>query len=173
MPICYTRSCKISQRCIVEKCTVAGWVQVLSELIEAAPISDLQKWQMHDNLTTMHDVLGGCERILRTPIPVAYTRHTSRFVIIWLSVLPYALWSKVGWATVVIAPLIGVLLLGINEIGIDVEEPFSLLPLEAIADRCYVDIKQSIELQARPDWLRLATLSPCMLAPEASGWTRA
>ena len=130
-------------------------VQVLAELIEAADISDMQKWQMHQNLTTMHDILGGCERIFRTPIPVAYSRHTSRFVIIWLTVLPYALWAKFGWATLFVAPAIGVLLLGINEIGIDVEEPFSLLPLEAIADRCCQDVKQSIEMQVR------CTLSAC------------
>jgi ion channel-forming bestrophin family protein len=120
---------------------------VLSELIEAADTDSAHRWQMHQNLTTLHDILGGCERILRTPIPVAYTRHTSRFVIIWMTVLPYALWSKFNWATLIIAPLIGVLLLGINEIGIDVEEPFSLLPLEALADRACKDCKQSIDMQ--------------------------
>ena len=123
--------------------------QVLSELVESAHISEMQRWQMHRNITTMHDLLGGCERILRTPIPVAYTRHTTRFVILWMTLLPYALWAKFEWATIVIAPLIGVLLLGINEIGIDVEEPFSLLPLEAIADRAFMDCKQSIDMQVR------------------------
>ncbi len=29
------------------------------------------------------DALGTCERILRTPIPLGYTRHTSRFLMIW------------------------------------------------------------------------------------------
>jgi ion channel-forming bestrophin family protein len=122
-------------------------MQVLSELVEGADITPIQRWQMHENLTTMHDVLGGCERILRTPIPVAYTRHTSRFVIIWMSLLPYALWEKFGWATLIIALLIGVLLLGINEIGIDVEEPFSLLPLESITDRAFQDCRQCINMQ--------------------------
>lgn len=125
------------------------WLQVLSELIEAAPITEMQRWQMHANLTALHDVLGGCERILRTPIPVAYTRHTSRFVILWMTALPLALWPACGWATLAAAPLVGVLLLGINEIGIDVEEPFSLLPLEAIADRAARDVKQTLDMQAR------------------------
>jgi predicted membrane chloride channel (bestrophin family) len=122
-------------------------LQVLSELVEAADITEMQRWQMHKNLTTLHDVLGGCERILRTPIPVAYTRHTSRFVILWMTFLPYAIWEKFGWATLAVALFIGVLLLGINEIGIDVEEPFSLLPLEAITDRAFQDCKQSINMQ--------------------------
>lgn len=29
------------------------------------------------------DVTGGCERILRTPVPLMYTRHNSRFLLIW------------------------------------------------------------------------------------------
>lgn len=31
----------------------------------------------------VQDALGTCERILRTPIPLGYTRHTSRFLMIW------------------------------------------------------------------------------------------
>lgn len=38
---------------------------------------------MDENLTVFADVTGGCERILRTPIPLSYTRHTSRFMMIW------------------------------------------------------------------------------------------
>jgi predicted membrane chloride channel (bestrophin family) len=36
---------------------------------------------------------------------------------------------------------------GINEIGIDIEEPFSMLPLEAIADRASQDCRELIEMQ--------------------------
>eukprot|EP00892_Ulva_mutabilis_P012503 jgi/Ulvmu1/9625/UM054_0055.1 len=122
-------------------------IQVMSELVEAAPIPAMQRWQMHENLTKLHDLLGACERIMRTPIPVAYTRHTTRCLILWLTVMPYALWGNLGWATIVAAPLISFLLSGINEIGIDVEEPFSLLPLEAIADRAQDDCHEIISMQ--------------------------
>ncbi|KAJ9529976.1 hypothetical protein QJQ45_023240, partial [Haematococcus lacustris] len=37
-------------------------------------------------------VIGGCDRILGTPIPLSYTRHTSRSLVLWLSTLPLALW---------------------------------------------------------------------------------
>lgn len=36
---------------------------------------------MDDNITTLQDVLGACQRILQTPIPLSYTRHT-RYVYI-------------------------------------------------------------------------------------------
>lgn len=102
---------------------------------------------MHDNLTKLHDLLGASERILRTPIPVAYTRHTTRCLILWLAVMPYALWGNLGWGTVIAGPLISFLLSGINEIGIDVEEPFSILPLEAISDRAKMDCQEIVNTQ--------------------------
>ncbi len=34
-------------------------------------------------------------QILRNPIPLSYTRHTARFLILWLAWLPIALWAKV------------------------------------------------------------------------------
>ena len=37
--------------------------------------------RMDENLTALEDMVGGCERILRTPIPLSYTRHTSRFMV--------------------------------------------------------------------------------------------
>ncbi|EFN57136.1 hypothetical protein CHLNCDRAFT_34835 [Chlorella variabilis] len=79
------------------------------------------------------DVTGGCERILRTPIPLSYTRHTSRFMMIWLTVMPFTLWDAAGWAMVPLAMTVAFLLLGIEEIGVMIEEPFSVLPLEVIS----------------------------------------
>ena len=46
---------------------------------------------MDVNLTAFEDVLGGCERIYKTPIPVSYTRLTSRFLIVYLFTLPFCL----------------------------------------------------------------------------------
>ena len=87
-------------------------LQVMSHIIERSGISDMQRLQMQENITTFEDILGGSERLLRTPIPVSYTRHTSRFLLLWLTILPYALWAKLAWATVPAVGLIALLLLG-------------------------------------------------------------
>ena len=42
--------------------------------MRAAEIHYLPRMKMDDNLTVFHDVVGACERILRTPIPLSYTR---------------------------------------------------------------------------------------------------
>lgn len=50
--------------------------QVMSEAVRAAHMSDMCMHRMDDNMTTLQDVLGACQRILQTPIPLSYTRHT-------------------------------------------------------------------------------------------------
>ena len=50
--------------------------QVMSEAVRAAHMSDMCVHRMDDNITMLQDVLGACQRILQTPIPLSYTRHT-------------------------------------------------------------------------------------------------
>jgi predicted membrane chloride channel (bestrophin family) len=45
----------------------------------------------------MDDIIGGCERIFRTPLPLSYTRHSARFLALWLAFLPFTLWEKLHW----------------------------------------------------------------------------
>ncbi|KAI7845435.1 hypothetical protein COHA_000987 [Chlorella ohadii] len=99
-------------------------------------------YRMDENLTEFEDIVGTCERILRAPIPLSYTRHTSRFMIIWLTLLPFALWDSVGWATVPLSVIVSFLLLGIEEIGVSIEEPFSILPLDALCDTIEANVKE-------------------------------
>ncbi len=50
--------------------------QVMSEAVRAARMSDICMHRMDDNLSYFQDVVGACIRILQTPIPLSYTRHT-------------------------------------------------------------------------------------------------
>ena len=83
------------------------------------------------NLT---DYMGACERILRTPMPLSTTRHTSRFLMVWLGALPFALVPQIGAMAVPAMAIISILLLSIEEIGVNLEEPFRRLPLQDIAN---------------------------------------
>ena len=56
-------------------------------------------------------------------------RHTSRFLVIWLTVMPFTLWKTCHWAMVPASLIICFLLLSIEEIGVQIEEPFGILPL--------------------------------------------
>ena len=56
-------------------------------------------------------------------------RHTSRFLVIYVTFMPFTLWSACGWGAVPASVIIAFLLLGIEEIGVQIEEPFGILPL--------------------------------------------
>ena len=82
---------------------------------------------------------GACERIFKSPVPLVYTRLLSRFLTIFLILLPLALWGSLGeswnhWATIPATFGVSFFLFGIEEVGIQVEEPFSILPLEAFCN---------------------------------------
>ncbi len=47
---------------------------LLLQVIQNVHMDPIHQMQMSQNLTFFHDVLGGCERLLRAPIPVSYTR---------------------------------------------------------------------------------------------------
>jgi len=107
-------------------------LEVLSAAITAADVADMARLRMDENLTFFEDTLGKCERILKSPIPLSWTRHTSRFLVIWLTFMPFTLWNACGWGCVPVSTIIAFLLLGIEEIGVQIEEPFGILPLEAM-----------------------------------------
>lgn len=54
------------------------------------------RMSMDDGLTAANSAVAGCERLLRLPIPLSYTRHTSRVLVIALAFLPATLWRDCG-----------------------------------------------------------------------------
>jgi predicted membrane chloride channel (bestrophin family) len=59
-----------------------------------------------------------CDMLVTSPIPLSYTRHTSRFLLIWLSLVALPLADELqGFAAVPATFFISMLLLGVEEIG--------------------------------------------------------
>eukprot|EP00927_Polykrikos_kofoidii_P065209 TRINITY_DN60999_c0_g1_i1.p1 TRINITY_DN60999_c0_g1~~TRINITY_DN60999_c0_g1_i1.p1 ORF type:complete len:510 (-),score=54.33 TRINITY_DN60999_c0_g1_i1:32-1561(-) len=82
------------------------------------------------SISKFHDVLGACEKILRTPIYTPYSKFTSRFLFIWCNTLPLAMYPVVGpVGTVPVSVIIAFFMLGIEDIGSRVEQPFDIMPL--------------------------------------------
>ncbi len=49
-------------------------VQMLSGAVRASTVHPMARTRMDENFTFYEDALGACERILKTPIPLTYTR---------------------------------------------------------------------------------------------------
>lgn len=111
----------------------------LSATLRKADIDTMQKARIDSTISILVDLTGANERIFKSPIPLVYTRLLSRFLVVFLTLLPLALWGQMGeswnhWATIPATFVISFFLFGIEEVGIQTEEPFSILPLEAFCN---------------------------------------
>ena len=117
----------------------------ISDVIRRARLLPNVQSHMDKNIVAMTQSYNQCERIFSTPIPLVYTRHTVRFLFLWLITAPMALFhelpKRLYWAIVPINTLHAIFLLGIEELGVQIEEPFSILALGKISK----EIKQSGE----------------------------
>ena len=76
-------------------------------------------------LTCLMDSASSCEKILRTPVPWTYSRHTSRFLTLWMGALPFALVSQLSKSLVVaVVAVMSYCMFGIEEISHLIEQPF-------------------------------------------------
>ena len=77
-------------------------------------------------LQSVSDTISSCERIVKTSVPLAYSKHTSRFLSVFLFSLPLVLVESLGWRTIPVVAVIGWALLSIEEVGNSIEDPFNM-----------------------------------------------
>jgi putative membrane protein len=106
-------------------------------------IADLDRVAMDANVTQLMDSLGGCERIRRTPVPFAYAHHIKLFVVLFCYSAPFAMVESMEWYTGLAAAILAFALFGIDEIGVEIEDPFGYDPNDLPIDRISATIQQS------------------------------
>lgn len=72
-------------------------------------------------------------------------RHTSRFLLVWLMGLPLIIWQVYSWATPVIIAIVAYFLLGVEAIGLRIEQPFDILPIPKTLNKCRLDVKEMLD----------------------------
>ncbi len=117
-------------------------LQDLSLAIENLPMSFIRRNEVHAAATIFEDNLGSSERLLTSPVPLFYSRQTARFLSFWLLLLPLGLWGPLGnsWNHISLLPtmwFLSTFMFGIEELGTQLEEPFTILPMQAFCDKIY------------------------------------
>ncbi|MBW4573684.1 MAG: hypothetical protein KME08_00190 [Aphanothece sp. CMT-3BRIN-NPC111] len=133
---------------------IAFWIgDYLQQQYHRKCISLYQLNALHDLLNSMVDVLGACERILKTPMPLAYAIHLQQLLLIYCLLLPFQLVNSLTWGTGPIVALISFTLFGIEEIGVEIENPFGHdandLPLDAICGTMRRNLEDLIALSSQ------------------------
>eukprot|EP00607_Mallomonas_marina_P009248 CAMPEP_0182417042 /NCGR_PEP_ID=MMETSP1167-20130531/1470_1 /TAXON_ID=2988 /ORGANISM="Mallomonas Sp, Strain CCMP3275" /LENGTH=459 /DNA_ID=CAMNT_0024590317 /DNA_START=907 /DNA_END=2286 /DNA_ORIENTATION=- len=108
----------------------------LSDVIGRANLLPNIQCHVDKGICELIDAAYVCERIYSTPIPLVYTKHTERVLFMWLLTVPMALYNSLSykWMLVPVSFMNSLLLFGIEELGIQIEEPFSILALDHICE---------------------------------------
>ena len=114
-------------------------LQAMSATLRRADIDSMNMGRIDTSISVLVDLTGANERIFKSPIPLMYTRLLARFLSVFLVLMPLGLWQALGeswnhWATIPATFVISFFLFGIEEAGIQLEEPFSVLPIEAFCN---------------------------------------
>lgn len=107
-------------------------------------VGEYQQMVLDQNVQLLIDYMGACERIQKTPLPYAYAVHLRRALIAFCFTLPFVLVHSFHWATIPAVLLVAYTFFGIEEIGLEIENPFGHdendLPLEAICETIQRDV---------------------------------
>lgn len=111
--------------------------------------------------------IGGCERILATPIPHVVEVMTRRFLTMYLLALPFGFVGPTRWFTPLRVVFVAYPILSLEQIGAELQNPFvptslSHLPLDGLCESLQ---RELMATAARPHTLPHAAPAPL---PDAS-----
>ncbi|XP_075510821.1 voltage-dependent chloride channel 1, chloroplastic-like isoform X1 [Primulina tabacum] len=119
-------------RCIIE---------LISQSLQLLDIEDSKRHCLETKLSCFHEGIEICEQLVGIPIPLSYTRLTSRFLVLWHFTLPIILWDDCHWIIVPATFISAASLFCIEEVGVLIEEPFPMLALDELCHMTHRSIK--------------------------------
>jgi putative membrane protein len=127
---------------LLQDCFQQGWLDAI-------------RWSSIDaTLTALANAQGGAERIKNTPFPRQYDYFQQLFVRVFCVLLPLGMVASLGVLTPVGSTLVGFILMLLDKIGRDLEEPFSNtihdVPLSAICRTIEIDLREHLEEEELP-----------------------
>jgi putative membrane protein len=131
---------------------IAFWISdYLQSKHEQGQISLYQMNELQSILNSLVDTLGACERILRTPMPLAYAIHLKQLLFLYCLLLPFQIVDELKWWTAPAVALVSFTLFGIEAIGVEIENPFGTdpndLPLDTICNTIERNIDDLISIE--------------------------
>jgi putative membrane protein len=92
----------------------------------------------------LNEALTGMDRVLQTPLPIAYSIAISQITWVYVMMLPFQLWDDLRWITIPGCIFAAYIIIGLAAIGREIENPFGNdvndLPLEAYCEELELDI---------------------------------
>jgi ion channel-forming bestrophin family protein len=109
----------------------------VNNLYKQGVISGDQFFILDKEIKEFTDIMGACERIKNTPIPFSYSMFIKKFIFTYSITLPFGFVTSYGYTSIPIVLFIFFILLSVELIAEEIEDPFGAdtndLPLDQIS----------------------------------------
>ena len=109
-------------------------------------IIDAEQYRVLDSqIVALTDITGMCERIKNTPLPFSYVMFMKKFIFTYIITLPFAFVTHFGYWTIAIAVLLLYILLSIELLAEEIEDPFGNDINDLPTDELSIKIANSVK----------------------------
>ena len=130
-----------------------AWAQSMerraAELLSEGEFTAQEHWLIAQNLERMIDILGACERILKTPVPYSYSMFLKKFIFIYVVTLPIGFVATFAWWSVPVVMLVFYILVSVELLAEEIEDPFGLdendLPLDLLCETIETNVTEILK----------------------------
>jgi putative membrane protein len=109
-------------------------------------INDTQLLILNNEIKQLTEICGACERIKNTPIPFSYSLFLKKFIFFYIMFMPFAYVVSLGYAIIPITVFVFYILVSIEVIAEEIENPFGMddndLPLDKLADNIHITTRE-------------------------------
>ncbi len=118
----------------------------INELYTNKKLTGDQLINVDKELKDFIDLLGACERIKHTPIPHSFMMYIKKFITIYILTVPFGFVTQSGYMTIPIVVLISFVLLSVELISEEIEDPFGRdlndLPLDELSVKMRENVRE-------------------------------
>jgi ion channel-forming bestrophin family protein len=117
----------------------------VSELYTSGVLKAEQFFVLDKEMKDFIDIIGASERIKNTPIPYSYSMYIKKFVFIYIITLPFGFVTTFGYVTIPTVLLISFVLLSVELISEEIEDPFGRDVNDLPTDELAIKIKENVK----------------------------
>ena len=120
--------------------------QRISHLYEQKKITGDHLIILNNEVQSLLDVCGGCERIKNTPIPYSYSAFIKKFIFFYVITLPFGYIFSLGYLAIPVVAFVFYILASLELIAEEIEDPFGAdendLPMHRMAAGIHKNVQE-------------------------------
>ena len=117
----------------------------LNEMKAEKELSEEEFLSIDDNLKNFSNITGACERIKNTPIPYSYSSFLKKFIFVFVVTMPLSFVSSFGYFSGFISMFIFYILVSMEVLAEEIEDPFGLDENDLPTDNLCAKIRDNVK----------------------------